>query len=68
MKLSDIMSAAGLTSWAEVGLVISFVTFAAIIVYVFVIRSRASYEEERNIPLDNGDVTRRPKGDGGKNP
>ena len=28
MKLSDVMSAAGLTSWAEVGLVISFLTFA----------------------------------------
>jgi len=53
MKLSDIMSAAGLTSWAELGLVISFLTFAAIVAYVFIVRSRASYEEVRNLPLDD---------------
>ncbi len=55
MKLSDIMSAAGLTSWAEIGLIISFVTFAAIVAYVFLVRSRDSYEEDRNLPLDDDD-------------
>jgi cbb3-type cytochrome oxidase subunit 3 len=55
MKLSDIMSAAGLVSWAEIGLVISFVTFAAIVAYVFVVRSKASYEAARNLPLDDDD-------------
>ena len=53
MKLSDIMSAAGLTSWAEIGLVISLLTFAAIVAYVFIVRSRASYEEDRNLPFDD---------------
>jgi cbb3-type cytochrome oxidase subunit 3 len=53
VKLSDIMGAAGLTSWAEIGLIISFVTFAAIVAYVFIVRSRASYEEVRNLPLDD---------------
>jgi cbb3-type cytochrome oxidase subunit 3 len=67
VKLSDIISAAGLTSWAEVGLVISFVTFIAIVVYVFVIRSRSSFEEERNLPLDD-DSVERPDGDKGKTP
>jgi cbb3-type cytochrome oxidase subunit 3 len=57
MKLSDIMSAAGLTSWAEIGLVISLITFAAIVVYVFIVRSKASYEEERNLPLQDDNVT-----------
>jgi cbb3-type cytochrome oxidase subunit 3 len=65
MKLSDIMSAAGLTSWAEIGLVISFVTFAAIVAYVFVVRSRASYEDARQLPLDDDDATLR-TADGGK--
>jgi len=67
MKLSDIMSAAGLTSWAEVGLIISFLTFGAVVAYVFVVRSRASYEEDRNLPFDDddGDV-RPPVTDGGK--
>jgi cbb3-type cytochrome oxidase subunit 3 len=67
MKLSDIMSAAGLGSWAEVGLVISFITFAAIVVYVFVIRSKASYDAERNLPLDDNTVDR-PDADGGNTP
>ena len=57
MKLSDIMSAAGLTSWAEIGLVISFLTFAAIVAYVFVVRSRDSYEEDRNLPFDDDPTT-----------
>jgi cbb3-type cytochrome oxidase subunit 3 len=53
MKLSDIMGAAGLTSWAEIGLIISFVTFAAIVAYVFIVRSKDSYEEDRNLPFDD---------------
>ena len=59
MKLSDIMGAAGLTSWAEIGLVISVITFAAIVAYVFVVRSKASYEDARRLPLD-GDESRTP--------
>jgi cbb3-type cytochrome oxidase subunit 3 len=55
MKLADVMSAAGLSSWAEVGLVVSFITFAAIVAYVFVFRTRASYEETRNLPLEDDD-------------
>jgi len=54
MKLSDIMGAAGLTSWAEVGLIVSFLTFAAIVAYVFIVRSKASYEEVRQLPLEEG--------------
>jgi cbb3-type cytochrome oxidase subunit 3 len=65
MKLSDIMGAAGLTSWAEFGLVISFLTFAAIVAYVFVIRSRASYEDARHLPLDDDDAKLQPS-DGGR--
>jgi len=53
VKLSDIMGAAGLTSWAEIGLIISFVTFAAIVVYVFIVRSKDSYEQDRNLPFDD---------------
>ena len=64
MKLSDIMGAAGLASWAELGLVISFLTFAAIVVYVYVVRRRASYEEARQLPLET-DVSVRTL-DGGK--
>lgn len=65
MKLSDIMGAAGLSSWAEVGLIISFITFAAIVAYVFFVRSKASYEGDRNLPFNDDDVTL-PAADGGK--
>jgi cbb3-type cytochrome oxidase subunit 3 len=66
MKLSDIMSAAGLTSWAEIGLIISFITFAAIVAYVFIVRSRASYEDARNLPFEDDDATL-PAADGRRN-
>lgn len=52
MKLADIMSAAGLHGWAEIGLVISFVAFLAIVVYVFS-RRRTHWEHERQLPLDD---------------
>ncbi len=52
MNLSDIMSAAGLTSWAEVGLIISLATFAGIVVWVF-LRKKSSWEHMRHLPLDD---------------
>ena len=67
MKLSDIMGAAGFVSWAEVGLVVSFLTFAAIVAYVFILRSKASYEDARHLPLDDEDPSL-PAADGGKSP
>ena len=56
MRLSDIMSAAGFSSWAEVGLVISLLTFAAIVIYVFLIRRKSSWDHLRNLPLDDDGV------------
>ena len=55
MSLSDVMSAAGLSSWTELALVLCFITFAAIVVWVFFVRTRPSYDHLRNLPLeDNG--------------
>jgi cbb3-type cytochrome oxidase subunit 3 len=54
VSLSDVMSATGLSSWAELGLILCFITFAAIVFWVFVIRRRRSYEHARGLPLDNG--------------
>ena len=53
MSLSDVMSAAGLSSWTEVALVLCFITFAAIVVWVFFVRSKPSYDQVRNLPLDD---------------
>jgi cbb3-type cytochrome oxidase subunit 3 len=53
MSLTDIMSAAGLSSWTEVALVLCFIVFAAIVVWVFVVRRKPSYEHLRSLPLDD---------------
>jgi cbb3-type cytochrome oxidase subunit 3 len=52
MRLSDIMSSAGLTSWAEVGLIISFITFVGIAAYVWM-RRGANWDRARYMPLDD---------------
>ena len=52
MRLSDIMSAAGLSSWAEIGLVISFLTFTGVALWVLLRRS-ASWDRARYLPLDD---------------
>ena len=56
MSLSDIMAAAGLGSWAVLGLLISFITFCSIVAWVFV-RRRSSWEHVRRLPLDDGGST-----------
>ena len=53
MSLSDIMSAAGLTSWAEIALILCFVTFTIIVVWVFGVRRKTSYEHLSELPLDD---------------
>ncbi len=56
MSLSDIMSAAGLASWAKIGLILCFVTFSVIVVWVYGVRRKASYEHLRELPLDDDTV------------
>jgi len=55
MSLSDVMGAAGLTSWAEVGLIISVITFLAIVAWVF-LRRRSRWEHVRRLPLDDDEA------------
>jgi len=67
MSLSDIMSAAGLSSWAELGLILCFAVFTMIVVWVFVVRKKPSYEHLRELPLEDdnaADPTPIAKGDG----
>ena len=58
MSLADVMSAAGLVSWAEAGLVLSFVTFLAVTIKVVVARSSPAMDRVRNLPLDDGVLDR----------
>jgi cbb3-type cytochrome oxidase subunit 3 len=55
VKLSDVMSAAGLESWAEVGLVVCFVTFLALLFWLFVIRRGPAFDSESRLPLADDD-------------
>jgi cbb3-type cytochrome oxidase subunit 3 len=52
MSLSDIMSNAGFTLYAEVALVIFFLVFVGILAYVL-LRRKGAWEHERHLPLDD---------------
>jgi hypothetical protein len=62
MKLSDVMSAMQLTSYAEVALVLFMAAFAAIAIHVFRAGSAEGWEKARHLPLepepDAGNTTR----------
>ena len=52
MKLSDIMSAAGLSGYAEVALIIFFLVFMSVAVYLLFSR-RQRWEHVARMPLDD---------------
>jgi cbb3-type cytochrome oxidase subunit 3 len=52
MSLSDIVSNAGATLYAEIALVIFFLVFVGVVIYV-VLRRKGAWEHERNLPLDH---------------
>ncbi len=56
MSLSDIVGGSGLHSWTELGLIVSFVTFLAVLVWLYVIRRGPSFEHESLLPLENDSV------------
>jgi cbb3-type cytochrome oxidase subunit 3 len=51
--LRDIMSAAGLSFFAEVSLVCFFAAFIALVVFLFVTRGSPYWEAARRMPLDD---------------
>jgi cbb3-type cytochrome oxidase subunit 3 len=53
MRLSEIMSAAGLQVFAEIGLVLFATLFAGVLVYTFAKKNRATFERARSAPLDD---------------
>jgi cbb3-type cytochrome oxidase subunit 3 len=53
MRLSDIMSAAGLSGYAVVALVIFFVLFIVIVVRLFLPSRRDELERAAFLPLDD---------------
>lgn len=53
MKLSDVMSAMNLTSYAEVALLIFFTVFVLVAVHTFRSDKTALYERARGMPLED---------------
>lgn len=53
MRLSEIMSHAGLALYAEVGLLIFFLVFVAIVVRVLMPSRRAEFDAAARMPLDD---------------
>ncbi len=56
MSLSDVVSGAGLHSWSELGLIVSFLTFLALLFWLFVIRRGPTFEEESLLPLEDDPI------------
>lgn len=53
MKLSDIMSAAGLSWYAEVAMVLFILAFLIIVWRVFAPSRKAHWEQQARMPLDD---------------
>ena len=53
MRLSDIMSAAGLSFYAQVALVLFFVTFIAIVIRTYAPSRNREMDEHARLPLDD---------------
>lgn len=63
MSLTEIMSNAGLSHYAEVALVLFFAAFLFIVWRIFRPGRRADLERHKNLPLDNDSPsTPRPRG------
>ena len=54
MKLSDIVSAAGLQVYAEVALVLFLVAFIAVLIDVVAKRHAEEFDHASSLPLDDG--------------
>jgi cbb3-type cytochrome oxidase subunit 3 len=55
VKLSDVMSAMGLSLYAEVALVIFFLVFVGIVAELAFRRRSPVWEHARRLPLDDGE-------------
>jgi cbb3-type cytochrome oxidase subunit 3 len=63
MRLAEIMSAAGLELFAEIGLVLFAGIFAGVLIYTFNGRNRALFDRLLRAPLDDARETRAGEGD-----
>ena len=53
MSLTDIMSNADLSGYTQIALIIFFVLFMAIVIYLYGIRSKSSWDRLSRLPLQH---------------
>ena len=58
-SLTDVVSGAGLSGYAEIALVIFLIAFIGIVISLFAPSKRLTYERMRHLPMD-GDSADRP--------
>jgi len=61
MRLSDIVSAAGLYVYAEVALVLFLIAFIAVLIDVVAKRHAQEFEHASALPLEDGPMTHSPE-------
>lgn len=59
MRLSDIMSSAGLSGYAVIALILFMAAFIAIAIRLFLPSQRKKLERAKRLPLDDGDPSGR---------
>ena len=64
MRLSDIMSAAGLAFYAEVALALFLLAFAAVVASIVSRKYQPTWERARFLPLEEAEGRRRPDDEG----
>jgi len=55
-SLSDVVSAAGLSGYAEIALVIFLIAFIGVVISLFAPSKRLTYERMRHLPMDDTDA------------
>lgn len=52
-SLTDVVSGAGLSGYAEIALVIFFIAFLGVVVSLYLPSKQRTYERLRNLPIDD---------------
>jgi cbb3-type cytochrome oxidase subunit 3 len=52
-SLTDVVSGAGLSGYAEIALVIFFVAFVGVVISLYLPSKQRTYERLRNLPMDD---------------
>ena len=55
-SLTDVVSGAGLSGYAEIALVIFLIAFIGVVISLFAPSKRATYERMRHLPMDDNDA------------